>query len=292
MPLNDSANVITGIAREAIYSPGKLEADRAILEETAVRLRTRGATVRILPAEQVGLARGSALVFAMCQGPAALRGLRRLARAGIPLVHGADAILACHRRRMIPLLARAGVPRPEARLLDCARPSRAALAWAEARGAGGIWVKRGDVHATEAGDVSRVHGAAEATTVLATLADRGVRRAVLEAHVPGRTIKFYGVTGTAFFRAFEGDDPEPTQAPATWQAIGEQGARALGLAVYGGDIVIDDAGRPWLVDLNDWPSFSRCRKDAATAIADYLLARLRIHREAMVRPSPLDQESA
>ena len=293
MRVNGSRCAFTGILREEVYSPGKVGDDRAILEETAAALEAEGSLVRLLPAERVAqAARGSDLVFAMCQGPAALRGLRRLERAGIPLVHAAGPIEACHRRRMLPLLAGAGVSRPDARLVLCARPGRRALAWAEARGEAGVWVKRGDVHATHAGDVRRVAGAAEAARALSELAARGVRQAVLEAHVPGETIKFYGVAGTGFFRAYAGDSASPRPAPAPWAAAAEAGARALGLAVYGGDLVADAAGRPWVVDVNDWPSFSRCRRDAATAIAQYLLARLRASREADRQPCPPDEEFA
>jgi len=137
-----------------------------------------------------------------------------------------------------------------------------------------------------------VAGAAEAARALSELAARGVRQAVLEAHVPGETIKFYGVTGTGFFRAYAGDSSSPRPAPAAWAEAAEAGARALGLAVFGGDLVADAAGRPWLVDVNDWPSFSRCRRDAAAAIAQYLLARLRASREADRQPCPPDEEFA
>ena len=59
-----------------------------------------------------------------------------------------------------------------------------------------------------------------------------------------------------------------------WHAIADRAADALGLAVYGGDLVVDDAGAVALVDVNDWPSFSRCRADAAQAIATHLWSRL------------------
>lgn len=283
----------TGVAREAVYSPGKVDADRAILEDTAKELAARGAAVRIVEPERVADARRETdLVFAMCQGPEALRGLRRLARAGIPLVHDADAILACHRVRMLGRLAAAGVPRPEARLVPTARPGRATREWLDGLGPEGAWVKRGDVHATEAGDVVRVRRADEAAGALAALAARGVRRAVLEAHVEGPTYKFYGVASGGFFRAYRGDDPVPAEPAPGWEALGAAGAGALGLAVFGGDLVVDPSGRPWLVDVNDWPSFSRCRRDAASAIAQYLLARLREARKARHNPAPPDEELA
>jgi hypothetical protein len=284
---------LIGLPREAVYSPGKVEADRGILEQTASELEAHGVdTVRIVEPEKLSSVRQADLVFAMCQGPEALRGLRRLERAGIPLVHGADPIEACHRRKMLPLLTRAGVARPEARLVRSDRPGRAALDWVESLGAQGVWVKRGDVHATEAEDVTRIGGASAAGRALAGLAARGIRHAVLEAHIPGRTVKFYGVAGTGFFRAYEGDGKDSLPARPGWVELGEAGARALGLAIYGGDLIVDAASRPWLVDVNDWPSFSRCRQDAAVAIAQYLLARLRVAREAQATPCPPDEESA
>ena len=271
----------TGIAREAVYSPGKVDADRAILEAAAKALARRGASVRLLEPEQVDDAGdGTDLVFAMCQGPQALAGLRRLEAAGLPVVHRAEAIEACHRVRMLGLLEAAGVARPEARLVASERPGPEALAWVDALGAAGVWVKRGDVHATEPGDVSRAVGASEAARALQALSRRGVAAAVLEAHLEGPTFKFYGVVGTGFFRAFEGEEAAPSAPAPAWVALAEAGARALGLGVYGGDLIVDLSGRPWLVDVNDWPSFSRCRPDAAEAISQYLLARLREARRA------------
>jgi hypothetical protein len=40
-------------------------------------------------------------------------------------------------------------------------------------------------------------------------------------------------------------------------------------------VVVDASGNALVVDVNDWPSFSRCREAAAQAIASHLLARLR-----------------
>ena len=271
----------TGIAREAVYSPGKVDADRAILEATAKALARRGASVRLLEPEQVDNAGdGTDLVFAMCQGPQALAGLRRLEAAGLPVVHRAEAIEACHRVRMLGLLEAAGVARPEARLVASERPGPEALAWVDALGAAGVWVKRGDVHATEPGDVSRAVGASEAARALQALSRRGVAAAVLEAHLEGPTFKFYGVVGTGFFRAFEGDRRDPVPHPPAWPRLAEAAAQALDLGVYGGDLIVDISGSSWVVDVNDWPSFSRCRRDAAAAIAQYLLARLREARRA------------
>jgi hypothetical protein len=85
-------------------------------------------------------------------------------------------------------------------------------------------------------------------------------------------VKFYGV-GETFFRCYTSDAEPPTTIDALWEA-GRTGAALLGLEVYGGDLVVAADGIPVLIDVNDWPSFARCRDEAADAIADYLCARL------------------
>ena len=49
-------------------------------------------------------------------------------------------------------------------------------------------------------------------------------------------------------------------------------AGLLGLEVYGGDCIVRQDGTFAIIDFNDWPSFSRCRNDAAKAIASLACA--------------------
>ncbi len=42
------------------------------------------------------------------------------------------------------------------------------------------------------------------------------------------------------------------------------------IMVYGGDMVVRADGSFAIIDFNDWPSFSRCREEAARAIAQAL----------------------
>jgi glutathione synthase/RimK-type ligase-like ATP-grasp enzyme len=268
--------LLIGVLREPVYSPGRfLEADRAILRETARACETAGARVRILPADAPRQAfTGARLVFTMCQGPESLETMGWLATSGVTVVHEPSAILSCHRTRMLPLLGRAGIPRPEAHLVACADPEPETLTWAEECGETGVWVKRGDVHATQPEDVVHLRGREAVGSALARLADRGVTHAVLEAHVPGRTVKFYAVRGTPFFRSYAEDEADLGPALPAWRQLAERAAAALGLAVYGGDLIVGEGERVSLVDVNDWPSFSRCRSEAATAIAEHLFSRL------------------
>ena len=47
----------------------------------------------------------------------------------------------------------------------------------------------------------------------------------------------------------------------------ERLAAVIGLDVYGGDCIVRSDGTFAIIDFNDWPSFSRCREEAAKAIA-------------------------
>jgi hypothetical protein len=81
-----------GITRERVYSPGKVDADRAIVDAVAARL---AATHRVavhdadepLPADAP-----ARVVFAMCQGPAALATLRRWAARGVRVINSPGGI--------------------------------------------------------------------------------------------------------------------------------------------------------------------------------------------------------
>ena len=48
----------------------------------------------------------------------------------------------------------------------------------------------------------------------------------------------------------------------------ERLAAVIGLDVYGGDCIVRSDGTFAIIDFNDWPSFSRCREEAAKAIAE------------------------
>ncbi|RMF21343.1 MAG: hypothetical protein D6760_09655 [Deltaproteobacteria bacterium] len=264
--------VFVGVPREPLYSPGKVDADRAIFDATARVLERRGIDVRVVSTPRIRALEQPALVFAMCQGPAALAWLRAVESGGTRVVHSPSAIRACHRRRMAPLLARAGVPRPAARLVATTAVPEDLGDWIERR-CFGVWIKRGDVHATADGDVVRVRSAADASRALGALAQRGVNEALVEEHVEGETVKFYGVRGTGFFRAYRLRAGRLTAAQTgEWPALCDRAAGALGLEIYGGDLIVARDGRTVLVDLNDWPSFSVCRDRAAGAIAERLIA--------------------
>lgn len=263
---------LVGIAREPVFSPGKVEDDSAILEAAATHLRARGHAVTVCRADASEWPdpAGVSLVFTMAQGAAALARLQHWQAQGVRIINNPDGILNCQRHRTIAAFTRARIPFPQSVLLET-RDGTALPQWV----AQGAWVKRGDVHATEAGDVIRIDSHAAARDVLLRLQQRGIRTALLQRHAPGTVLKFYGVR-QRFFHCVppHGGPPLPADVLEQLEALGGRAAHALNVEIYGGDCVYDDAnGSLLLIDLNDWPSYASCRAEAAIEIAAYLHAR-------------------
>ena len=56
--------------------------------------------------------------------------------------------------------------------------------------------------------------------------------------------------------------------------IAVDAANRLDVDVYGGDVIVTEENRVFLVDFNDWPSFRTCREEAAIMIADLIEERI------------------
>lgn len=257
-----------GIARERMYSPGKVADDRAILEAVAERLAATHRVAVVSADDALPEVEAPTVVFAMCQGPAALATLRRWQAAGVRVINSVAGIENAHRQRMLAAFAHHGVAHPESILLASDDPGPLPE-WL----GGGAWLKRGDVHATEPDDVVRVADGATARSALAAFARRGIASALLQRHVAGEVIKFYALRGRAYFACFAAGGGQmrlSTRVEGALQGLAEAGAAALELEVFGGDCVCDSQENLSLIDLNDWPSYGRCRPGAAEAIASYL----------------------
>jgi len=273
---------LAGISRDQAFSPAQhADNDRLILELTAKALRRRGADVELYSEREVGRRPIDApVVFSMCQGPGANAELIKLERQGVLVVNSPRAVQSCYRANLAHRAARHEILAPMAVI-----PTRAPAAVRLQPGRT-YWVKRGDVHATEPGDVARVDSEAEYVAALARLASRGVDQAVVQRHLEGTVVKFYGVVGTRFFRFYCEQDHKvaPVDFRATRRPI-ERLVRQMGLIVYGGDAVLADDGQVQVIDVNDWPSFAYFRHEAAELIGRRILREAVDHLTAAVAPA-------
>jgi len=256
-----------GIYREPEFSPGKIEADAAILDATLSELKREGVEIQAIDA--VSFASGpplrADLVLPMCQGPRALKRLAEVEQGGAIAINSALSIRNCYRDLLAAGLESAGVPTPVGALLPADEPLDARkLAGLDL--SAGVFVKRGDLHALAPEDVQRAADRAEVETILADFARRGVRFAYVQQEVVGQVVKFYGVSGNSHFSVHPEDGEVAEAAVRALSEAASAAAGALGLGAWGGDAVLS-GDRFAIIDFNDWPSYSRVRGPAARAIA-------------------------
>jgi hypothetical protein len=130
----------------------------------------------------------------------------------------------------------------------------------------GVFVKRGNLHALAPEDVQHASDRAEIESVLSDFARRGIKSAYVQQEVPGRVVKFYGVSGRNYFSAHPEEEEVSEASIRALSEAASTAATALGLEAWGGDAVLS-GDRFAIIDFNDWPSYSRVRAPAARAIA-------------------------
>lgn len=257
--------MILAIRRAERFSPNCVDKDTAILQGVCTLLVRDGYDVRMVD-EESAWPNGEVNVYlTMGRTKLTVERLLQEERNGAVVVNTPKSVaLCCNRRRVNDVLAKGGVPVP-----------------AE-DGYFGYWLKRGDGTAQTACDVRFAADKAEMLKVKAEMTAAGVTDIVVQAHVVGDLVKFYGVRGTQFFRTFyPGDDGQSkfgdeqrNGSPCHYlfsieglHNAAERAALLTGVEVYGGDCIISPDGSFSIIDFNDWPSFSRCREEAAEAIA-------------------------
>ncbi|WP_024985719.1 hypothetical protein [Prevotella veroralis] len=266
------------IQRAKRYSPHSEEKDLAILEAVGrllgkVDIVGEEALETFLQShERVGESLSKAgvpterrLVLSMGRAPQTLDSLSTLEEKGVCVLNPTAGVRACQRSNIERVMRENHLPLP---------PSE---------GEKGYWLKRGDQSAETQEDVCYCANRAELELAKERLQQRGIVDFIVQAHVEGDLIKFYGVEGTNFFRCFYPCDDGETKFGAEQrngishhfsyskgqlQYDAEQLSRLLQTPIYGGDAIIRADGTYVIIDFNDWPSYSRCRQEAAQSIVE------------------------
>ncbi len=274
---------IIGIRRSAIDSPNMGDADTAIFETVAHELEQMGhSVVRLSSVAEIhavaaqGLDRVGA-IYTMTRDEDILNAIASDAALDQRLyANSARGIMASSSRTAVDeAMQLCGVPAARSVVLVCAADVETLTLRFP------LWMKRCQGHSQVHDDVVLARDHDEARRVYARFAGRDITQVHCSEHVVGDLIKFYGVAGTGFFDCDVADAAhskfglEAVNGPArgypldaaALHACADRLADRLGLPVYGGDCVVRADGSVCIIDFNDWPSFSRCRTAAATAIA-------------------------
>lgn len=276
--------------RAGAFSPNHIGNDAAIFNLVAEQLRKRGCEVNLYSEEQFneGLVDCS-VILNMCREQRSVALLQKLEDNGALVINSGYGIENCTRERMTRILLGSGIPYPESLMVNT---DEAILGALQAAKMDRCWLKRGEMHAQHKEDVCHVRHAQEAQEVLQEFFLRGIKRAVINRHLEGDLVKFYGISGTDFFYWFypfeqhhskygdEAINGRPVQTSfneADLRNICSRASEALGVDIYGGDCIIDNEGNISIIDFNDWPSFAPCRVEAAPHIARYVINRVKQH---------------
>ena len=284
---------IAGVMRAGAYSPNHIGNDAAIFNAVAEHLRKRGCEVNVYNEEQFQkLDLPEEIIVNMCREQASIAKLQALEEQGQLVINSGFGIENCTRERMTRLLLGHGIPYPDSLMVNT---NEAVTDDLRKAGFTSCWIKRGDFHAMHKEDVSYCRHPEEAQEVLHEYFYRGIKRAVINRHLPGDLIKFYAVSGQPFFYWFypfdEGHSKYGLEAvngkaqglPFSLEGLKDMCQRAsdlLDVRIYGGDCIVDRDGTVRIIDFNDWPSFAPCRTEAAPYIAKCILSAIKQWRKS------------
>lgn len=273
---------ITGVKRQIKFSPNHIGNDSMILNLTAQSLIDMGYDIQVYPeAEFVLNEVKDKYIFNMVRDKASVRWMQKLEKQGSLVINSGFGIENCTRGRMTDILMKNGIPHPNSIIVeDTTEDATEQLERMDARA---FWVKRGDFHAIHHEDVAFARNISEAKDILKEFAFRGIPNAVINEHLVGDLVKFYGVADTDFFFHFYPFDLSHSkfglekingaahQYPFSVEELKkacDHAGEVLNVKIYGGDCVVAPDGTFKIIDFNDWPSFAPCRDEAALKIAE------------------------
>lgn len=274
-------NKISGIKRKTKYSPNHIGNDGLIFALTADHLRRLGYEVLEYTEEEFLLNDSPAnCLFSMARDTNTIGRLKRLEDEGRVVINSAYGIENCSRAKMTCLLLDNHISHPNSILVDVDDDPTEGLVKMHTKA---YWVKRGDSHAIHREDVTYARSIEEVKDILKEFALRDIPNAVINEHLIGDLVKFYGVADTDFFYWFypfdlshskfglekiNGIAQEFKFSVENLKKVCDKAGEILNVKIYGGDCIVAADGSFKIIDFNDWPSFAPCRDLAAPKIAE------------------------
>lgn len=268
-----------GVFREITNSPNRENDDALILKAVTEELSRMGAETHLIEPENLDLINPQEwdVVLPMCENYPALVRIESWKNPPLMLNHP-RTVLACYRSNMVPALAKSCpeiFPKTEMRRIK--NVPGGLPGFFDSRGA---WIKRGDVHNTCDHDVLYVKEWKDSAAVRDDFESREITSVVIQEHIPGDLIKFYGVGPHKWFDWFYHNPALAARYPFERKKLEDSAAmvaKTVGLEIYGGDAIVTPGGRIYVIDINSWPSFARVRNEARVHIARH------VHERALTR---------
>ncbi len=264
---------IATIARNAADSPNMTANDAAILECIATELTRRGAEV-VSIGEENEIPDDITAVCTMSRTESTIERLRQAEQRGIAVINTTTAVGNCSRERFMKILYENDIPQPPFTTVNNANGLNAAYF--------PCWLKKSKGWSNHKDDVTFAPTMQEAVTAIGQMASRGITECIQMIHCPGDIIKFYGIGDSFFHHCYpaggkfgkediNGVPKHYSFDTQTLKNIAQRAARAVGVEVYGGDAIVTPQGEIFIIDLNDFPSFTAIRDTAAVEIATLIM---------------------
>lgn len=284
---NESGHVLA-ICRAEEYSPNNVVKDEAILQEVVERLKCQNFSVDVMSEDELSLLSATALrsyshVVHMARR---FKTLSRLQQLDAKIVNPPQAVIttAGSRELTFSLLHEAGISVPpfwaydpeEDEMFQCEPDLQQLLPG---------WIKVMRPQGVQPNDVNWVETPLQVDANVIRLAAEQVPDIVVMKHVEGDLLKVYVVADNRkvyFLRAFypqeqgysKFGEAEKHNSVLKYiefkqddlQTLAQAIAQTLHLQVFGFDAIVRQDGSLCVIDVNDWPSFSSCRVEAADAI--------------------------
>lgn len=270
---------ILGVYREERFSNRAVDADQAIIDRALDHIAQIQPDIEIMRVhpdkeELTSKHQNVDLVLSMAQSDEALSFLEKLEVSGVKVMNSTHSIRNCYRVALSKLLTQKTDLSPK----SCVVENMDDIKRCKQILTKGAWIKRGDFHALDDGDVQFCSSCDKLEDIFEDFKKRGVETLILQEHIKGQIYKFYGVIDRYFSLRYMGhttkdrynlETKENTLKvdPIVLENIAFECAGMMDLSIFGGDFIITDDARVYLVDVNDWPSFRTCRDEAALHMA-------------------------
>lgn len=267
---------ILAITRFAEYSPNSENKDFMIIKDVVDLLKKDGYDVRIKNEKDIDFEKDYCpYVISMARNPRVIECLEKWEKEGCIVINSTKSCRNCYREIQTKLLQKNDVKIPQSEVIIAKNEDffdKTSTLFQDA-----FWLKRADFQTIEEIDVVKVNDLNKAKQVIKNYSLRGIDKAIISKNIEGDVIKFYGVRGEDFFYYYyptEDKFHNKVNVGTNRNKLDEKrlrqqtikAAQVLDLDIYGGDVIVDDKGDTYIIDMNDFPSFSLCRKQASMAI--------------------------
>ena len=264
---------IATIARNPVNSPNMTANDAAILQSIAAELSILGAEV-VSIGEDEEIPTDAQAICTMSRTASTIEKLRQAERQGVAVANTATAVENCSRKHFMEILHRNAIPQPKFHIAVCADELQ--------DGCFPCWIKKAEGWSCHPNDVTFAQTIPEAVAAIEQMAARGITEYIQMQHCCGDIIKFYGIGNDFFHYCYpvsgKFGKEEVNGAPRHYsfdtvalKEIAQKAAQAIGVEIYGGDAIITPQGEIFIIDMNDFPSFTLVRDIAAREIAALIM---------------------